>query len=170
MIEAFVRPFEPRDIPPSVALTNHFIEHTAVHFDRDPQTEAEWTKAIESKPDRYLWLTAELDGAHAGFAKSGPWRTRAAYDGTVETSIYIQEHARGKGVARVLYKQLLTQLGDLGFHIAVAGMTLPNDTSVRFHQSMGFEHVGVFKEVGREFDSWHDVAFMQRVLGPTRNP
>lgn len=159
-----VSPFEPRDIPPAAALTNHFIQHTAVHFGYEPQTEDEWMRAFESKSDLHPWVTAETDGRFAGFAKSGPWRTRAAYNGTVETSIYLEEHARGQGVGRALYEDLLARLATLGFHVAVAGMTLPNEASVRFHKSLGFEDVGVFKEVGRKLDTWHDVGFMQRLL------
>lgn len=162
--DLIVRAFQDTDIPNAAAITNEIIEHTAIHFGSTPQTHDEWRAMLNAKSDRHPWLVAELDGGFAGYAKCGTWRERDAYRYTVETSVYIAPSARGRGVGTALYGHLLPMLADLGFHVAVAGMTLPNDASARLHERVGFHHVGVFREVGRKFDTWHDVGFMQRAL------
>jgi phosphinothricin acetyltransferase len=73
---------------------------------------------------------------------------------------------RRTGGGRTLYTALLARLAERGFHLAVAGMTLPNDASVALHRALGFEPVGVYRQVGFKHGRWHDVAWVQRLLGP----
>lgn len=159
-----IREFEEQDIQPAVDLTNEVIRHTAIHFSYEPDTIDAWQKAFNERAARFPWLAAEVDNKFAGFAKASPWRDRTAYQGTVETSIYLTEDARGQGVGKVLYTHLLKLLKEQGFHAVVAGMTLPNHASARLHESLGFARVGVFREVGRKFEQWHDVQWMQLLL------
>lgn len=159
--DVLVRTFEERDVAPSCALANHYIEHTAVHFAYKPDTEEQFRSVWIEGRERYPWIAAEIDGEFAGYAKCGVWRTREAYALTAETGIYIAHGAQGKGVGRALYKKLIERARAAGFHLLVAGATLPNDASVRLHESVGFERVGVFSECGRKFDRWHDVIFWQ---------
>ena len=81
---------------------------------------------------------------------------------SVETSVYIDSNYRGKGIGKRLYQDLFTSLRSLGFHNAYAGITLPNDASVALHQSIGFEAIGIFREVGYKKSEWHDVSWWQR--------
>ncbi len=152
------------DFAAIAALTNRFIEGTAIHFGREPVTaaglEAVWTSGGEHHP----WLTALVDGAFAGYARSGTWRSRAAYDRTVEVAIYIDASHRRRGVGRALYEGLLSDLAAAGHHSAIAGITLPNPPSVALHEAVGFRHVGTFREVGWKLGAWHDVGFWQRSL------
>ncbi len=159
-----IRPFEERDLAPTVELTNWFIRNTAVHFSTVEDTidgvRAQWERGRA----RYPWLVAEVDGAFAGFARAAMWRNRAAYDWSCETAIYMAEGHRGKGLGVRLYTALLDDLRERGFHTAVGGATMPNDASVRLHEKAGFEHVGTYKRVGWKFGRWHDVAFWQAML------
>jgi len=159
-----VRDFTQHDVTPANALTNWYIQHTAVHFDLDPSGddmfEATWQRGSQTHP----WLAAEIGGSFAGYAKAGVWRGRTAYGLTCETGIYVARGMQGKGVGRALYGQLLPRLRSLGYHAIIAGMTLPNAASVAVHESVGFEHIGVFREVGRKFGRWHDVGFWQLVF------
>ena len=98
----------------------------------------------------------------AGYAYATPHRTREAYKHSVETSVYVHSDYRGKGVGRMLYESLFVSLRSHDFHNAYAGITLPNDASVALHKSLGFEPVGIFREVGFKYDSWHDVSWWQR--------
>lgn len=162
-----VRPPLPRDLAPIADLTNHFIRNTTIHFGFDPVTPADVQAQIDhAAAGNFPFLVAELedDGAFAGFAKAGVWRERAAYHRTAEVAAYVAEHARRRGIATALYTALLDDLRRKGFHLAVAGITLPNDASVRFHESLGFTHVGTFTQCGRKFDQWHDVGFWQLLL------
>lgn len=100
----------------------------------------------------------------AGYAYAGAWRTRAAYGWTAEVSAYVHAAHRGRGVARTLYETLFGLLRGQGLRTLVAGLTLPNDASDTLHRAVGFTHVGDFRRVGRKFDRWHDVRWMERSL------
>jgi phosphinothricin acetyltransferase len=84
----------------------------------------------------------------------------------VETSVYVDQNSRTKGVGSALYKQLLEMLKAQGFIMAVAGITLPNDASERIHASFGFKPIGSYKSVGYKCDTWHDVGFFEVELNP----
>ena len=112
----------------------------------------------------HVWVVAQDGGAVCGFAYAGAHRARAAYRWSAETSVYLEEAARGRGVATALYADLLGRLADAGFHTALAGITLPNPASVTLHERHGFEPVGVFRSVGFKCGAWHDVGWWQRAL------
>jgi phosphinothricin acetyltransferase len=154
-----VRDFDQRDVAAANALTNWYIEHTAVHFALSPATEEAFEDAWRRGRVSHPWLAAELDGRFAGYAKASVWRERSAYSQTCETGIYIARGMEGKGVGKALYGELLPRLKAAGFHTVIAGMTMPNPASVALHESVGFQPVGVFGQVGRKFDRWHDVGF-----------
>ncbi|MFO0606182.1 MAG: N-acetyltransferase family protein [Polyangiales bacterium] len=165
MTTATVRDFEARDVAPANALTNHFIVHTTTHFGAAPAADGDFAALWEKGHARFPWLAAEADGRFAGYAKAGVWREREAYAKTAEAGIYVADGLRGRGVGRALYGELLARLRAAGFHAVVAGVTLPNEASVRLHEAMGFRAVGVFRDVGRKFGAWHDVGFWQLTLG-----
>jgi L-amino acid N-acyltransferase YncA len=100
----------------------------------------------------------------AGFAYATTYRPRAAYELTREVSVYLAEEARGRGIGRTLYAVLLDRLRTAGMHTALAVIALPNDASVRLHESFGFTHRGTVREVGRKFGAWVDTAFYQLML------
>ncbi|MBI5516410.1 MAG: N-acetyltransferase family protein [Deltaproteobacteria bacterium] len=159
-----VRAFSEGDVAPANALTNHYIVHTPIHFGLEPSTDEAFRALWEKGRARFPWLAAEVRGVFAGYCKAGTWRERAAYERTVETGVYVEERCRGRGVGLALYGALFEALREGGFHAVVAGITLPNEASVRLHERAGFSPVGVFREVGRKFDQWHDVGFWQRGL------
>ena len=161
-----VRDFDERDVAPACALTNWYIENTAIHFATTPATEAEFAQGWRAGSARHPWLAAELDGRFAGYAKAYTWRERAAYARTCETGLYVARDAHRRGVGRALYAELLARLTARGFHTAVAGISLPNDASVALHEALGFQKVGHFRECGWKFGRFHDVAFWQRPLTP----
>lgn len=161
-----IRPFEARDAGPMAALTNHFIEHTSVHFGYELVTEAEMHEKWQQGCTTHPWLAADLDGRFAGFAYAAVWRARDAYRFTCESSIYLEPHARGHGVGKTLYQALLDALREAGFRTVIGGATLPNDTSEALHHALGFKHIGTFPNVGFKFDQWHDVAFWTLDLQP----
>nr|HEX4318642.1 GNAT family N-acetyltransferase [Kofleriaceae bacterium] len=155
------------DFDAIAAITNHYIATTSVHFGYDPVPAGELRDAWQGKP-AYVWLVdAADDGAVRAYAKSGPWRDRAAYRWTVETGIYVADGARGRGLGGPLYGELLRELAARDFRSAVAGVTLPNEPSLRLHARLGFELVGTFRDAGFKLGAWHDVAWFQK---PFRGP
>jgi L-amino acid N-acyltransferase YncA len=111
------------------------------------------------------WLVAERDGTIVGYAYGGRHRDRAAYDWTAEVSAYIDRSAQRAGVGRELYTELFRRLKERGFRLLVAGITLPNEASVGIHEALGFEPVGVYKNVGYKNGEWWDVGWWQLDLG-----
>lgn len=130
-----------------------------------PEQVREEMSAGLGRSPAHPWVSAEVDDVLVGFAKASTWRSRAAYAQTAEVAVYVEDGARGRGVGRALYVALLDELARLGYHLAVGGITLPNEASVRLHEAVGFEHVGTFRECGRKFDAWHDVGFWAKRIG-----
>ena len=112
----------------------------------------------------YPYLVAESDGKVLAYAYGGPYRARRAYRFTAEVTAYASPQAQGRGVGRALYDRLLDDLVQARFHTAVAIITLPNQASVGFHESLGFQHMGTVAQVGHKFGSWHDTGIWQRHL------
>jgi len=140
------------------------VQETAISFELSTPTVDEMRKRIQSAVKSYAWLVAEVDDEIAGYAYGSAYRPRQAYQFSVEVSAYVSEHYRGQGVARTLYHALFDVLRSRQFHCAVAGIALPNDPSIALHKSLGFERIGLFREVGFKFDQWHNVDWWQLKL------
>ena len=142
--------------------------HTPSTFDLEPKSVEWWReKLAETSPERGWLLLVALDGERVtGYAKSGIHREKLAYSTTVETSVYLDERDRGRGVGLALYAELLTRLDGRGLHRAVGGVTLPNPASERLHLSLGFTEVGTFTEVGFKNGRGWDVRWYERPLRP----
>lgn len=164
MTGTIVRSSTASDAPRIAALTNYYIRETAVHFGLRELDAGYFAELITREGARFPWVTAEVGGVFAGFAKAGLWREREAYANTVESAVYVERGMEGRGVGRALYERLIEELRGRGVHTVVAGATMPNEGSVRLHESVGFEFVGRFREVGRKFGEWHDVGWWQKML------
>lgn len=154
------------DFDAIAALTNVFIRGTTIHFGYDPVTPGELRESWDKARSRYPWLVAEVDGRFAGYCKAGVWRDRTAYQWTPECGVYVEPFARRRGVGRALYERLIEVMRRQGFHSIVAGVTLPNEPSVRLHESVGFVHIGTVRRAGWKLETWCDVGFWQRELAP----
>jgi phosphinothricin acetyltransferase len=158
-----IRPVRADDFEAIAAMTNHYIATTAIHFGYEPVSGDELRATWQAK-STYPWLVDDDGGAVRAYAKGGVWRDRAAYQWTVETGIYVDAAAVGRRIGSALYAALLDELARGGFRSAVAGITLPNEPSVRLHERLGFQPVGVFREAGYKHGAWHDVGWYQRTL------
>ncbi|MDB4958823.1 MAG: GCN5-related N-acetyltransferase [Myxococcales bacterium] len=159
-----IRAAAPGDFDAIAAITNHYIATTAIHFSYDPVTRDELVDAWQSTRERHPWLVLEQAGVIIGYAKSGPWRERAAYAWTCEVGLYVVEGAHRRGLGTALYSELLDQCAAFGLRSAVAGITVPNPASVALHERLGFVLVGVFRDAGWKQGAWHDVVFYQKLL------
>lgn len=141
-----------------------YIEATPVSFETVVPDVGEFAARISKSLSRWQYLVAERDGVVAGYAYGGVHRERSAYRFSVEVSAYLDPRFHRQGVGTALYRRLLEDLASLGYCTAFAGITLPNDASVALHAAVGFEMIGVFRNIGWKFGRWHDVAWMQRRL------
>jgi len=164
MSAAVVRRAQPSDLQPLTDIYNHYVLHTPVTFDIAPWTlerRAAWLAGF-GDGGRHQLFVAELDGRVVGYGGSGRFRAKAAYDTSVESSVYLDPDATGQGLGKRLYTRLLSELEGTGVHRVMAGMTLPNDVSRALHLGMGFTSCGVMHEVGHKFDRYWDVEWLER--------
>ncbi|MDP3891599.1 GNAT family N-acetyltransferase [Nocardioides sp.] len=153
------------DLPQIANIYAHAVEHSHSTFDLDPPDPDYWRARLDGEhPGDHLLVAVDSDDAVVGYAYSWSYRPRQAYELTRETSIYLAEEVRGKGIGQMLYPALLQTMAVSGVHTAVALVALPNPASERLHLASGFEKVGQLREVGFKFDQWIDVAWYQRML------
>ncbi len=161
-----IRLATPADAAAVAAIYGPFVAGTPISFELDPPGAEEMARRICDTLAWLPWLVCERDGAIAGYAYASKHRDRAAYQWAVDVSVYVADRFRRQGVARALYEDLFARLRRQGYVLAHAGIALPNPGSVGLHEALGFERVGVFKQVGHKLGKWHDVGWWQLALGP----
>lgn len=159
-----IRPVELSDASAIADIYNHYIDETVITFeyDRIDGNEIASRIAVVTGED-FPWICYVDDetGQLLGYAYAGKWRKRVAYRFVVESAIYLHKDHLGQGIGRQLYDELFRLLREAGIRRVVAGIAIPNESSVAAHRAMGFRHVGVFEKVGFKFDRWIDVDFWQ---------
>ncbi|MFL5376141.1 MAG: GNAT family N-acetyltransferase, partial [Myxococcales bacterium] len=137
---------------------------TAISFETVPPGPAEMERRIAAALEIAPWLVYEEQGKVGGYAYGSRHRERAAYQWSVDVSVYVDGAFRRRGIGSALYKALFPLLRLQGFFAAHAGITLPNAGSVGLHESLGFVRVGVYRSVGYKLGAWHDVGWWQLSL------
>ncbi len=147
-----------------LAIYGPIVESTTISFETEVPSVQEMQERVANTLRDFPWLVSELDGQIAGYAYASRHRQRAAYQWSVDVSVYVATSARRRGLGRRLYAPLLGIVRILGYYTAYAGIALPNAASVALHESMGFVPVGVFRNVGYKLGEWRDVGWWQRPL------
>jgi phosphinothricin acetyltransferase len=166
MSEISIRPAARMDLPRLTEIYNYYVIHTPVTFDIEPHTvekRAAWFDQFGAT-GRYRLLVAEENGVVLGYAGTMRFRPKAAYETTVETTIYCDQQAIGKRIGSLLYGALFDAVKSEDINRFVAGYTLPNDASATLHARLGFKPVGIYTEVGRKFGRYWDVQWTERPL------
>ncbi|MFF5440745.1 GNAT family N-acetyltransferase [Streptomyces achromogenes] len=167
-VEAQVRPGIEEDLEALTAIYNHYVRETAITFDTAVFTPAErrpWLLSHpEDGPHRLMVATDTGSQRILGYATSGPYRPKPAYGTSVETSVYVAPDAGRRGIGTLLYDALFQALAREDVHRAYAGIAQPNEPSERLHARFGFRHAGTFREVGRKFGRYWDVAWYEKEL------
>jgi L-amino acid N-acyltransferase YncA len=141
------------------------VASSAISFELTPPTVDEMRTRIASTLQLLPWLVAvDDDDVAKGYVYAGRHRERAAYQWSVDVTAYVHPEARGKGVGKALYRVLFDELVALGYYQAFAGIALPNAASVALHEAVGFEPLGVYRQVGFKLGAWHDVGWWQKTL------
>jgi phosphinothricin acetyltransferase len=161
-----IRRVEQGDLPALLDIYNHYVLTTPITFDIEPRTLAQRQEWLDTfKPTgRYQCFVAVESGTAIGWACSGKYKDKAAYDTSVEMSVYLHPSAHGKGLGRRLYQTIIDALQGQDIHRLYGGITQPNAASVALHVAMGFRHIGTQSEVGRKFGKFWDVALYERGL------
>lgn len=149
------------------AIYAHHVTHGLASFELTPPDAAEIARRRAAIRDAGLpYLAAESDGVVAGFAYAGPYRSRPTYRYTVEDSVYVAEHALGRGIGRALLGALIERCTALGYRqmVAVIGDS-DNAPSIKLHESLEFRRAAVLRSVGFKLGRWVDIVILQRALG-----
>lgn len=161
---AMIRLASPQDAPGVREIYAPVVRETAISFELEPPSVEEMQKRMAEVVQRMPWLVCEHRGEVLGYAYASPHRARAAYQWSVDVSVYVHAQARRSGVGRGLYRSLVALLALQGYYHAYAGITLPNPASVGLHESLGFTPVGVYRAVGYKLGAWHDVGWWQLTI------
>ena len=145
-------------------IYNREVSTSTVTFDLVPRTLAEQLQWLEARSGAHAVIVAVDRGEVVGFASLSPFRDRPAYNSTVEDSVYVRHDQRGAGVGRLLLTELVSLAAQHGFHTVIARIVGDHAASIELHRRLGFEEVGLEREVGRKFGKWLDVMVMQRLL------
>ena len=140
-----------------------FVTCSWISFELEPPNAEEMANRIAKHGASHGWLVAELGGVVAGYAYGSPHRERAAYASSCDVAVYVDPACARQGIGRKLYAALIPRLRER-YHAAFAGIALPNEASVGFHEAMGFAPVGIYREVGWKLGGWRDVGWWQRLL------
>jgi phosphinothricin acetyltransferase len=165
--ELAVRPAAEHDLEPLNDMYNQYVKDTHFTFDLEPITieaRREWFTYYR-RAGRHRLLVAVSADTVVGYACSSQWRTKPAYETSIETSVYLAPDAVGHGAGTKLYQELFKSLEDEDVHRAYAGIALPNPASVALHERFGFKRVAHFTEQGRKFGRYWDVAWFEKPLG-----
>jgi L-amino acid N-acyltransferase YncA len=166
-----IRPVRPSDAEALCRIYNHYVLHTIVSFEEEEVAAAEMTRRIEAVAAAGLpWLVLEEEGRLIGYAYATPWKTRRGYRYAVESSVYLEASAGGKGYGSWLYAQLLAELRSRPLHTVIGGIALPNAASVGLHEKLGFQKVAHFQQVGWKHGRWVDVGYWQLSLSADEHP
>ena len=161
---AEVRPAIPDDAAACRNIYAPFVTDSWVSFEEEVPSIREMRRRIVGYGGSHGWVVAEEGGEVTGYAYGSPHRLREAYCFSCDVAIYMPEAKSGHGVGRALYGALLPLLAGHGMHAAFAGIALPNDRSIALHEAVGFEKIGVYREVGWKFGAWRDVGWWQKLL------
>ncbi|WP_026959233.1 GNAT family N-acetyltransferase [Aliagarivorans taiwanensis] len=160
-----IRDVTPGDYDAITTIYNHYIEHDTSTFEEDTISTGEMARRIKDvEASGFPWLVMEQDGELVGYAYAKAWHVRSAYRFTAEPTVYLAHQHTGAGLATPLYQALFERLRAQQIKQLIAVITLPNPASSRFHDKLGMEKVGHFKDVGFKFGKWMDVGYWQLSL------
>lgn len=169
-----IRPTVDADLSAIRDILNREITEGAAHFGETPETLASVRRQFQDPTNRSRWVSAVIEGPTRagrtiGFARGTPWKPREGYRFSSEVSVYVEPSHHGRGIGRALYTRLFADLERLGYRRLIGGIALPNEASVRLHESMGMRKVGHFEKTGFKMGRWIDVAYWQIDVGAEVN-
>ena len=167
-----IRPARPEDAEVLLAIYAPYVERTAITFEYEVPTVEEFRRRIEHICEKFPYLVAEKGGHVVGYAYASTFKERAAYQWAVETSIYVDEHEKRKGIGRKLHDALEEALkgqGILNLNACISYTESEDEhlnlDSVRFHESLGYGRVAHFHLCGKKFGRWYDMIWMEKLIG-----
>ncbi len=160
-MNATIRLAERLDVPGILEIYAPFILHTAVTFEEIVPDEESYWKRIQEIMIELPFLVCEIEGRVAGYAYASGYRSRASYRWTKEVSVYIHPDFHRKKVAHALYTSLHELVRYQGIANLLAIITMPNESSVAFHEHFGYVKCAEFSKVGYKLNQWQNVGWFE---------
>jgi len=157
----------PADAPAVAAIYNEGIADRIATFETEPRTSEQLRAQLVDKGDRFPTVVVERDGHVVGWAGAGPYRSRPAYSGVAEHSVYVARAARGTGAGRAALDELCRVYAERGFWKIVSRIFPENTASLALHERCGFRVVGVYRRHGKLEGQWRDCVIVERLLEPS---
>lgn len=158
-----IRKAEKKDAQQIAEIYNFYIENTHHSFEIEPISSEEMQQRIAAFSENYPYLVAEKDGEIIAFAYASCFKPRSAYKHSAEVSVYVNNDSKKKGIGTKLYERLFAELAKMDVHAIIAGISLPNEGSVKLHERFGMEKVAHFREVGFKLGRWIDVGYWELI-------
>jgi L-amino acid N-acyltransferase YncA len=152
------------DLPAITAILNHAAATSTASWHEYPKTDAEMADWFAARKRDYTVLAARDASGLLGYATYGPFRVPSGYRLSAEHSLYVREDARGRGIGKALLTALIETARAQGLHALIGGVDSDNSLSIALHKAFGFEETGRLPEVGRKFDRWLTLVFLQKRL------
>lgn len=158
-----IRKVEIEDAKSIADIYNFYIENTHHSFEIESVSVEEMEKRISETSENYPFLVAEENNEILGYAYASCYRLRSAYKNSVEVSVYVKNDLKQKGIGTKLYERLFDELSKMNVHAIIAGISLPNEASIKLHERFGMEKVAHFREVGFKMNRWIDVGYWELI-------
>ncbi len=159
-----IRPATRDDADAINGIQNHYVAHSTATFLTEPLTLEQRLAWLEGRSPAHPVTVAQMDGSVVGWGALGEFRGRPAYRHTTEFSVYVHPDRHRQGIGRALLADLVERARAAGHHALVGGCCSESAAILELLEASGFTRVAHFPEVGRKFDRWLDVVFMQRLL------
>jgi L-amino acid N-acyltransferase len=159
-----IRPATEKDIPVITAIYNDAILNTTATFDTEAKSHEQRLEWFRAHDEKHPVIVGEINNTVVAWASLSKWSDRCAYDSTAEVSVYVQQDYRDQGIGKRLLEVLTLEGEERGLHTLISRITEGNEKSIYLHERLGFEHIGVMKEVGKKFGNYLDVHLLQKVF------
>ena len=160
-----------------LAIYAPYVTDTAITFEYSVPSIEEFEQRMRSTLEKYPYLVAEQDGKIVGYAYATAFRVRAAYIWSVETSIYVRGDAKRRGIGAALYAALEERLAKQHITNIYACIAVPcgedpylTRDSVRFHERLGYRHVGEYEKCANKFGRWYSMVMMEKIIADHSDP
>lgn len=172
MTETQIRMVTEADAPRLLDIYSYYVEKTAISFEYDTPSQEEFRRRIRKTLEHYPYLCILSEGKIMGYAYAGPFVGRAAYDRSVEMTIYLAPEVRWQGLGRKLYEAMEEELKNRGILNLYACIGYPEEedeyltkNSAQFHEHLGYRMAGRFRKCGHKFGRWYDMVWMEKIIG-----
>lgn len=147
-----------------------YVEKTTITFEIDVPTVLDMQQRIEKTLQKYPYLVACCDDHIVGYAYAGAFHEREAYQWGAELSVYVDAKYHRQGIAKAMYKELISMLKKMHIQVVYADITHPNEKSEAFHEALGFQRIAVFHHCGYKFNEWHSIMYMEKRIDDAEHP